>query len=465
MKTGTWKITSRIFSGLKKLLPRSRVGRVALALAVLWMLWSAGTVLIPEKIIPDHARNSFWAGLLFCLFLLLPIMPVCYFLWRLYQHVKIGLLWKIRRRLILVHVFVGAIPIILVAGIFYVSAILVYYQFSYYLIFKQIGIHSARVHTFGLSLREGLQQLTLDTPHISPEQLRKVVDSESRYILSAYPSASIILDCEQPATGEKISYVSQHSVSMSLADYHVPAWLQGQEFSGLVLDDMHNAGDSPRLLLRSFVSENFSSDLAFSVEITVPFDSYIMARLKAALGQDVLRARQTRPLDMSVVLPLTDIRREDILESTFDLDDATPWMWPIPLYPTSWSSGEEMSPTQMDTLMVEVSFPQLLRSLRSSDSEAVQWIFRALAIIVFVFILAEAVSIVLGILLTRSITKAVDNLDAGTQLIRRGDLDHRIVVRSQDQLGVLATSFNQMTEYVQQLVRERVQRERLEREI
>jgi sigma-B regulation protein RsbU (phosphoserine phosphatase) len=115
--------------------------------------------------------------------------------------------------------------------------------------------------------------------------------------------------------------------------------------------------------------------------------------------------------------------------------------------------------------MVEVSFPKLLTTLRSSDSAFGQWIYNALLVITIIFIIAEAASITLGFLLTRSITKAIHSLDQGTQYVKRGDFSHRIVVRSRDQLGALAASFNQMTEYVQQLVKERVEKERLEREI
>jgi len=82
-----------------------------------------------------------------------------------------------------------------------------------------------------------------------------------------------------------------------------------------------------------------------------------------------------------------------------------------------------------------------------------------------IFVLAEAASIMLGVLLTRSITRAIHNLDQGTQHVKSGDFSHRIVVQSQDQLGALADSFNQMTEYVQQLIKERVEKERLEHEI
>jgi sigma-B regulation protein RsbU (phosphoserine phosphatase) len=473
---------------MAKALPRSRAGRCALAVAV---LWGVTALSFSDRIFRIHPQGSPWGGVGRGLFALILAIPAGCLLHWLYRLVKTGFLWKIRRRLILVYVFVGAIPLVLIAGIFYVSAVLVYYQFSYYLIFKQIGIHTARVHTFGLSLREGLQQMILDEPGISPERLRKAVDSEARYILGAYPNASITLRCERLATGDAVSYVSRHSVSMPLGDYQVPAWLQSREgaatdWSGLVLEGGGDGGAAPRLLLRSFVPEAFPSDLGFSLEVTVPFDGFIMGRLKAALGQDVLLTRQSGHSGMGVVFPLTDIRWEDVLASSFELDgpDASssgmfgapgdslppqpprvPWMWSIPLYPVSWEDGEEMSPAEADTLMVEVSFPQLLRSLRNSDSAAIHWVFLVLAVIVAVFILAEVASIVLGILLTRSVTVAVDNLDVGTQLVGRGNLGHRIVVRSQDQLGALAASFNKMTEYVQQLVRERVERERLEREI
>ena len=393
----------------------------------------------------------------------------CCCLWRILRRIKSGFLWKINRRLVLVHIFVGAIPVIIITVLFYVSAILVYYQFSYFLIFKQIGIHSSQIHAFTLSLREGLQQLALEKSFVSPEELRQAVDAESRYILSAYPAASIVLNCEDPVTGENVAYISRQYYSTPLENYYVPEWIYG-EFSSLVLeeDDGYVEQGESRLLLRSFTSSVFPSSSGFSLEVTVPFDRYIMERLKAALGYDVMRTRHPGDFGVSVVLPLTNIAREDVEESTFELGDVksvTRWMWPIPLFPISWISGEEMEPSQMDALMVEVSFPKLLQELRNSESALGQWIYKALILIMIVFLLAEAASVMLGILLSRSITQAVRNLDQGTQHVKRGDFSHRISVRSHDQLGALAASFNQMTEYVQQLIKERVQKERLEHEI
>ena len=449
MKTGN----SRIILQTKKLLPRlkSRMGVCTISLLVLWAL---SFLLIPTRILYVHP----WTGILPVLFSLFLLVPVGYYSWRLYRRVKSGFLWKIRRRLILVYVFVGAIPVVIIAVIFYVSAVLVYYQFSYFLIFKQIGIHSSQIHAFTLSLREELHQMALDNPDVSPEQLRKAVDDESKYILSVYPAASIVLNCENPATGMSVAYVSRDYISTPLEDYNVPEWLDG-EFNSLVLEESGKEGDS-RLLLRSFTSSVFNSDSSFSLEVTVPFDRYVMERFKSAFGQNVLLARYTENFGVGIT--------DNILESTFEPGDdlsEIKWMLPIPLFPISWSSGEELEPFRTDTLMVEVSFPKLLNTLRSSDSAFGQWIYDALLIITIVFILAEAASITLGILLTRSITQAIHNLDEGTQYVKRGDFSHRIVVRSQDQLGALADSFNQMTEYVQQLIKERVQKERLEREI
>ncbi len=75
------------------------------------------------------------------------------------------------------------------------------------------------------------------------------------------------------------------------------------------------------------------------------------------------------------------------------------------------------------------------------------------------------VAILIGVVLTSSVTRAVSALDKGTKRIAAGDLRHRIRVKSRDQLGALAGSFNQMTESVDQLMRDRAEKESLEREL
>ncbi|MEM6916263.1 MAG: adenylate/guanylate cyclase domain-containing protein, partial [Verrucomicrobiota bacterium] len=56
----------------------------------------------------------------------------------------------------------------------------------------------------------------------------------------------------------------------------------------------------------------------------------------------------------------------------------------------------------------------------------------------------------LAFLLARNLADPINDLSRGTQAIRSGDLDHRVRVKSKDELGQLAESFNEMAEELKQ---------------
>ena len=58
---------------------------------------------------------------------------------------------------------------------------------------------------------------------------------------------------------------------------------------------------------------------------------------------------------------------------------------------------------------------------------------------------ATFVALLLGALLARSLTRPLRELTSATIAVSRGELDQRIPVRSRDELGVLAQSFNKMS--------------------
>ncbi len=58
---------------------------------------------------------------------------------------------------------------------------------------------------------------------------------------------------------------------------------------------------------------------------------------------------------------------------------------------------------------------------------------------------ATLVALVLGVILARTLTRPVRELTAATQALAQGDLKQRVPVRSSDELGELAASFNQMS--------------------
>ena len=58
---------------------------------------------------------------------------------------------------------------------------------------------------------------------------------------------------------------------------------------------------------------------------------------------------------------------------------------------------------------------------------------------------ATVVALLLGMLLARSLTRPLRELTRATLAVSRGELDQQIPVRSRDELGILAQSFNQMS--------------------
>jgi signal transduction histidine kinase len=58
---------------------------------------------------------------------------------------------------------------------------------------------------------------------------------------------------------------------------------------------------------------------------------------------------------------------------------------------------------------------------------------------------ATAAALLLGVLLARAIARPVRELTAATRAVARGELGHQVTVRSKDDLGELALSFNQMS--------------------
>jgi two-component system sensor histidine kinase BaeS len=58
---------------------------------------------------------------------------------------------------------------------------------------------------------------------------------------------------------------------------------------------------------------------------------------------------------------------------------------------------------------------------------------------------ATAIALLLGMLLARTLTRPIRELTAATRALAKGDLGQQVTVRTQDELGELATSFNQMS--------------------
>jgi phosphoserine phosphatase RsbU/P len=137
---------------------------------------------------------------------------------------------------------------------------------------------------------------------------------------------------------------------------------------------------------------------------------------------------------------------------------------------TEWNSPAGM--IRSDTAVLSYRLKELYNHLASAQSLMVSPDMRlsdalmlVLILIGVMFLIIEAVALVMGLALARSITSSVHELFMGTERVRQGDFTHRINIESRDQLGELADSFNQMTGSIENLLQTAAEKKRLDEEL
>ncbi|MBK8987608.1 MAG: HAMP domain-containing histidine kinase [Chloroflexi bacterium] len=109
-------------------------------------------------------------------------------------------------------------------------------------------------------------------------------------------------------------------------------------------------------------------------------------------------------------------------------------------------AAEELAagiPLMVDEVQVGVVLPVNQPPPRSSEEQAyIRQINRAL---LMGALTATAVAIVLAIVLAQTLTRPLQELAAASRAMAAGDLEQQVPVRTQDELGDLATTFNQMS--------------------
>ncbi len=128
---------------------------------------------------------------------------------------------------------------------------------------------------------------------------------------------------------------------------------------------------------------------------------------------------------------------------------------------TDWATGEK----DADPVMFLFRPGALMQRLSPTTLDMGDIFVRLLTVVGVFFLVMYGVALLFGLLLARSITGSVHALAVGTQRVRRGDFEHRIRVRSRDQLGELAESFNLMAAGIQQALVDQAEKQRLEEEL
>jgi sigma-B regulation protein RsbU (phosphoserine phosphatase) len=486
---GNW--FGRFRTVLRRVMPR-----VAIAAAVLFILRNllSNTFLFGGNPLGQALR---------ALTFLVVAFTVGYYGYKTLRWLKRRLLWRVRRRLVVTYLFVGLTPIILLALLGMLAAFGGSSQGMARIVVTQLN--ETEKQTLGVA--RGLATDAVQLPASTGEKEAKAwLDERTAAIRQLLPGARVAVwrgagEAATLGTASATMLVNEAS-DPSLGGVGddktpigapLPVWLAGKsEWSGLSYlkpQDPDSPFGSPSF--RSVVRSSANGRTAV-VLVSVPISRALVKRYQdnteltlhpfftangmVLTGQGISwqfrddgnANAANRPDEGKIRAEAerraAEARRRGSNGQTFkdQFGEELPGQMYIVVYPAAnWTNGAS---EQHLAFLFDWSWAIAGKQfLGPSNFGGIWWtLFKIVAII---FLCLEVLALFAALLMTRAVTGTVHKLYVATQHFKRGDFSHRVKVRSRDQLGELATAFNDMSASIEGLLQERVEREKLEREV
>jgi serine phosphatase RsbU (regulator of sigma subunit) len=384
---------------------------------------------------------------------------VAWMAWRSLRFLADRLLWRIRTKLIVSYLFIALVPVVLLTLFMGVAGVLL------------LGLTASRGVTAEV---DRTADVLLATARAAVSGL-PAADAEAARQL---PSRLVPARELHPRAAYTLLRAGRVVASAGGAPQAIPAWLTAAAFKGLVPVErpVEPAGareEEPRAEVLRVVARDKDAalvlelpvDAAFLAEIEKRTTIHVLERSEVHVErrQGGRRVRlETRAQGGAAIE--SGERRVTPRESKGLLFVAFPDR-------TSWETGETGAftgapwPIQYDPRRLIGRLAPIQVPKDASGRSMPDLLLYALGIVGAVFVVMYGVALALGLMLARSITRGVHALSLGTQKLREGDFTHVIELRSRDQLGELAASFNVMSRGIEQLMREQAEKERLEEEL
>jgi sigma-B regulation protein RsbU (phosphoserine phosphatase) len=380
---------------------------------------------------------------------------------RVYVIARHRLLWRVRRKLILSYIFIGVVPVLLVAIFFTVGGLLFFFNVSAFMLRNHVASVIDGARFLGQAAAPTLEASTV--AQMMPDLATRQAAAAARYPLVSYALVPSDRACNGGANAPAPSVVAgpwNHVEAPST----VPGWMPCTGFASLIT---YPAEGGTRIAARAVT---WPSGLRSALVVDIPFGDALIREFHDQMGITIESYSIVEPLEAGRDGRKEGDPRARLVVGPVNLtlgEQQEPLEWVAFLDYTDWKTGQtnpltvgfRMGPTAVYRYLSGPSFAPL-------DNYNLGQIFLILlAVVAGLFLIIQAVALVMGLTLARSITGSIHELFAGTERVRRGDFGHKIAIRSRDQLGELAGSFNSMTASIEGLLREKAEKERLEQEL
>jgi sigma-B regulation protein RsbU (phosphoserine phosphatase) len=380
--------------------------------------------------------------------LFLAICAAIYWLVRGWMWAREHLLWSLRNRLVAAYVFIAVVPVLLLLAMAGLAAYLLYWQLGSYVIYTEMEERVERVGVVAAAM--ATSQALEATSGRSAAALALPVDPETyvKNAMAELPGLKI-----ETGQGEELLLANGEPGR--------------NRFRGLVFSN-------GQLALRSVVARETPAG-RIVVSVVVPVTSELIETLAPELGPIQFNVLRPESGDIKSEIPV--VINTQRFESVQQI--GTPGR-PVPKAVNPFDKlitgivgldvlDLDQKSGQAGSVRVFASFstrPSLLnRRLFSPLGDLGGAAATALLVVGAIFLVIEIGSLATGIIMTRTITTAVDNLYAATQHVQEGDLSYRVRIPHRDQLAALGESFNTMTQSVAALLEEQGKRQKLENEL
>ncbi len=459
--------TTEIKALLRRILrPRTKLGKTTLWFGML----AFGLELLTLVTRSGPGMLSGWATFLFYVFVICGLLM-------LLRWTRRKLMWRLRNRLIVTYVFIGVIPILLLALMFGLAAYLFAGQFATYIAIESLGSELRHLRSENEAMTLQFRRLARQGK-LSPQIVADIAGGSEEGFL--HRTVSVWQDAQGFVVPEQLNGKPLEPFKTNDK--------AGEDFAGFVMD-------RDRLHLRA-VRHVQEAAHRLTVISDLPITSERLRKTAAQLGSITLlppaaaaeddtkqpdNAKGSKPPDKADALTFDyDIKRKDspvkltgekpsdvrqeVTAGTvsspagrFDMKLVFGTLFPV----TDWSTGK----SQSGAIAVSTRPSVLYATLFSTLGDRAGIYIDVLKGIALFFAVIELLALFVGVRLTRTMTKSVAELYSATENVNRGDLTHRIRVRTGDQMAALEGSFNSMTESLSKLITEQKEKQRLEGEL
>lgn len=451
---------------LKRMLrPGTKLGKTTLWFGVLGFLLQLWKLIARA---PAGSMLSGWASLVIYVF------AFCLLL-RGLRWVRQSLMWRLRNRLIVTYIFIGVIPIVLILAMVLLGAYLFAGQFATYVVLTDLDSElqhlTAANHALAGQFRSLMQAGNL-TPKLAAEiasasdevfaqRTVTVLEGDTGFVIEPNgKTADVHGGLSEAVKNDLSNFVMDNGRLHLRAVKHVQAGLRQ-------LTVVSNIPMTPALL--ELATRIGSVDL-------YPPDQEVAAEQPAAQPATPTKspakaAPESVTIDLGgakskVTISGTDVTGAPqhvaagkVLPAVNDFDKEFHW-WSL-FTALDWKTGKELTGA-----IVVGSRPSMLYNVLFSTLGTKTGIFVQVLLAIAIFLaIVELIALLIGVRLTRSMTKSVAELYTATEHVNKGDFSHRIQVRTQDQMAALEQSFNSMAASLSKLLAEQKEKQRLESEL